>query len=157
MLSRAVSPSQRAMNSKWIAREWDQGLLLRVTIPAQRHKEIEQAAAKPSSNCAELKAPLMAGPLLTLISAIWPMGISGPAMIRDENGLLTGYVYVDMAAAIPAKRGRLRSAARGRGVFLWYLVFRSANIAFFNYFNLGLASGDNRFKKIGRASCRERV
>ena len=28
--------------------------------------------------------------------------VSGPAMIRDENGLLTGYVYVDLAGRDPA-------------------------------------------------------
>jgi Cu(I)/Ag(I) efflux system membrane protein CusA/SilA len=36
---------------------------------------------------------------------------TGPAMIRNENGLLTGYVYVDLAGRDPKLRRRSESAA----------------------------------------------
>ena len=51
----------------------DIGALQRVLVPAGEGRQV------PLSQLAEVKVA------------------SGPAMIRDEDGLLTGYVYVDIA------------------------------------------------------------
>jgi Cu(I)/Ag(I) efflux system membrane protein CusA/SilA len=40
--------------------------------------------------------------------------VEGPAMIRDENGLLTGYVYVDFDTD-EGRRGQLRRARQAGG------------------------------------------
>ena len=38
---------------------------------------------------------------------------TGPAMIRNEDGLLTGYVFVDVAGRDVAALGRLVARLRG--------------------------------------------
>jgi len=60
-----------------------------VRYPREFREDVEQLK--------RVLVPTMAGQQIPLVQLADIRLVSGPSMIRDENGLLAGYVYVDMA------------------------------------------------------------
>ena len=92
-----------------------------VTRPSRARALPRQRALHARASGATSKARARPGPVRrpggrTCRSARSPTsGSTGPSMIRDENGLLVGYVYVDVAGRDSAATSTTPSGRRGAG------------------------------------------